>query len=407
MPGGHMYYQRHLENKIFSQSSRGKVKLLLGPRQAGKSTMLKHGLANTDKLFAVNLQDRRQRIKYEKNSAAFLQELEALEPGTTVVVDEVQKVPALFDDVQYMVDETPGRLDFFLTGSSARQLKKHSANLLPGRVHLFRMTPVVQAEQRDAVLLPLDMLDEQRFPCRPLAEVLIYGNLPGLYNESLETWKATLAAYTELYIENEIRKENVVNDMGAFLQFLKLAALESGQVVNYSKLANAIGISVNTVKNYYQILEDTYLGLRVSAFGASRKKIMTAPRFFICDQGIRNVLAELPLNDSLLCLDPGHLFEQFVMTELYHRCQYHGRACKLSTWRTVTGAEVDAIIETPDETIPIEIKWTDSPRGNDIRHLETFIDTHSNLADHGFLVCRVDRPRQLSGRITALPWNHF
>ena len=195
--------------------------------------------------------------------------------------------------------------------------------------------------------------------------------------------------------------------MSSFLMFLKLAALESGQIVNYSKLASMIGISVNTVRNYYQVLEDTYIGLRIPAFGRSRKKVLSAPRFVICDLGMRNALAELPLNDNLILFDSGHLFEQFVIIELFYRCQYRGRAYKLSTWRTSTGAEVDAVIETPDEVIPIEIKWTDSPQIKDIRHLEKFLDLHQNLAKRGYLVCRVDKIRKLSDKVMAIPWNQF
>ncbi|MGA1825937.1 MAG: DUF4143 domain-containing protein [bacterium] len=173
------------------------------------------------------------------------------------------------------------------------------------------------------------------FPCRQLEDILVYGNLPGLYNELRDAWKETLTAYTEIYIENEIRKENIINDMGSFLLFLKLAAMESGQIVNYSKLAGAIGVSVNTVRNYYQILEDTYVGMRIPAFGRSRKKLITAPRFILFDLGMRNALAELPMNSSIIKLDAGHLFEQFVMIELYYNFQSilwhcHGISFKLN-----------------------------------------------------------------------------
>lgn len=402
-----MYYKRYLEDKIMAQKSRTKIKLLLGPRQSGKSTLLKHCLASKSGVMTINLQDRRERIKYERNSNVFLQELEALERVAIVVIDEIQKVPALFDDVQYFFDKDSDRFNFFLTGSSARQLKTNSANLLPGRTHLFRMTPVLQAEQREAEILPLLAASGKLFPFRPLEEILIYGNLPGLYSEGKESWAETITAYTELYIENEIRKENIVNNIGSFLMFLKLAALESGQTVNYLKLASVIGISVNTVKKYYQILEDTFIGLRIPSFGRSRKKIISAPRFIICDLGMRNALAELSMNNSLVQLDAGHLFEQFVMIELFYRCQYLGRAYKLSTWRTSTGAEVDAIVETPDEVIPVEIKWTDTPQRKDIRHLERFLELHQDLANRGYLVCRVDKTRKLSGKILAIPWNRF
>ncbi len=401
-----MYYKRYLEDKIMAPKSSNKIKLLLGPRQSGKSTLLKHCLASKIDITMINLQDRRERIKYERDSNVFLQELEALNGVSTVVIDEIQKVPALFDDVQYFFDKNSERFDFFLTGSSSRQLRTHSANLLPGRTHLFRLTPVLQAEQREVEILPLPM-SGKLFPFRSLEENLIYGNLPGLYSEGKDSWVETITAYTELYIENEIRKENIVANMSNFLMFLKLAALESGQTVNYSKLASAIGISVNTVKNYYQVLEDTYIGLRVPAFGRSRRKIISAPRFIICDLGMRNALAELPINDSLIKLDAGHLFEQFVVIELFYRCQYLGRAYKLSTWRTSTGAEVDAIVETPDEVIPVEIKWTDSPQIKDIRHLERFLELHPDLTNRGYLVCRVDKPRKLSDKILAIPWNQF
>ncbi|MFA6507033.1 MAG: ATP-binding protein [Treponemataceae bacterium] len=402
-----MFYARFLEKDLLAAKSKNKVKLLLGPRQSGKTTLLKHCLEGKSNIENVNLQDRRLRVKYERDSAVFLQELAALDRGTIIVVDEIQKVPAIFDDIQFTFDEDQERFDFFLTGSSARQLKKQSANLLPGRTHLFHLTPVLLAEQRDSEILPLRLPEGVAFPRRHLEDHLIFGNLPGLYNETKDSWAATITAYTELYIENEIRKESLVNDMGAFLQFLRLAALESGQIINYSKLAGAVGIAVNTVKNYYQILEDTYIGLRIPAFSRSRKKITSSPRFLIFDTGIRNALAQLPLNNSLLSLDAGHLFEQSVLIELFYRCAYHGRDFRLSTWRTATGAEVDAVIETPDEVIPIEIKWTDSPQKKDIRHLETFLDLHRPLSARAYIICRVDKPRKLSETITALPWTCF
>jgi predicted AAA+ superfamily ATPase len=358
-------------------------------------------------VMSVNLQDRRIRLKYERDKSAFLEELEAAEDVSVVFIDEIQKVPALLDDIQYFYDNNPHRFDFFLTGSSARKLKIHSANLLPGRMHLFHMTPVLQAEMRDAVIIPPDMKRENAFPVRSLEDLLVYGNLPGVYGEGIDSWQETLTAYSELYVENEVRLENLVNDMGSFLMFLKLAARESGQTVNYSRLAATLSVSVNTVRNYYTILEDTYIGLRIPAFGRSRKKLVSAPRFLIFDLGVRNALSELPLNKTLVDLDAGHMFEQFVMTELFYRCLCHGRLYKLSTWRTTTGAEVDAVIETPDEVIPVEIKWTDSPKLRDIRHLNKFLDLHRDIAGRGYIVCRVDRPRKLSDRITALPWDRF
>jgi predicted AAA+ superfamily ATPase len=168
-----------------------------------------------------------------------------------------------------------------------------------------------------------------------------------------------------------------------------------------------VGVVPNTLRNFYQVLEDTYVGIRIPPFGRSRKKILKAPRFLLFDLGVRHVLADLPLNDSLLKIDAGHIFEQWVLAELYYRCRYLGPPCKLSTWRTTTGAEVDGIIETADEAIPVEIKWTGSPSPSDARHVEKFIELHGGLAHRGYLICRCPRKQQLTRNVTAIPWDRF
>ncbi|MBI4028697.1 MAG: ATP-binding protein, partial [Verrucomicrobia bacterium] len=384
-----------------------KVILLFGARQTGKSTLLGHCLPPSADTLILNLQDPRLRRRYEADPEALVCELEASPRVRTVVVDEIQKVPALLDAVQYLYDADPRRFRFFLTGSSARRLKRRSANLLPGRVHSLLLSPAIQAESRACVLAPLPAPRAPRFPARPLEDYLLYGSLPGLYQESRSDWADTLAAYVELYVENEIRQENLAQDMGAFARFLRLAAVESGQLVNFTKLANAVGVTPNTLRNFYQVLEDTHVGIRIQPFGRSRKRILQAPRFIIFDIGVRHALAELPPTDVLLKLDPGHVFEQWVFAELYYRCRYAGPGHKLSTWTTATGAEVDAIVETPTEVIPVEIKWTDTPSHRDARHVETFLALHAAVAKRGYVVCRCPRQQALSRQVTALPWNEF
>ena len=416
------YYSRLLQSRLSLPTTRArakanarerekeilpKVKLVLGARQTGKSTLLGHCLPAGKRTFSLNLQDRRLRRRYEVDEGLLVRELMADEEADTVLIDEIQKVPSLLDDVQYVYDRDPYRFRFFLTGSSARQLKHRSANLLPGRVHTLPLSPVLQAEQRSCEILPLPAARGKRFPARDLEDLLVFGSLPGLYQEEQSSWVETLSAYVDLYIENEIRQENIVGDMGAFVRFLRLAALESGQCVNFTKLAGAVGVATNTLRNFYQVLEDTYVGIRIPPFGRSRKKILKAPRFLIFDLGVRHVLADLPLNDSLLKLDAGHIFEQWVLTELYYRCRYLGKQYKLSTWQTSTGAEVDGIIETPDETIPVEIKWTESPSPGDARHIEKFLALHRGFGHRGYLICRCSRKQQLTANVTAIPWNKF
>lgn len=402
------FYSRALQKKLLKASKgKQKIKLVFGPRQSGKSTLLYHHIVNSGNTMVVNLQDRRQRRRYEVDDGLLIRELEAEQKVSAVFIDEIQKVPALLDDVQYLYDKKPGRYRFYLTGSSARQLKRRSANLLPGRVHDLLLSPVMQAEQRDSVLLPVGMPTGRRFPRRRIEDYLIYGNLPGLYHESRASWNETLSSYAELYIENEIRQENIVNNIAAFQKFLKLAALESGRFVNFTKLARAIGVAVNTLRNFYQVLEDTYVGVHILPFAGGRKRITKAARFLFFDLGVRHVLAELPLDRSLLALNAGGIFEQWVLAELYYRCRFHGRNYRLSTWRTASGAEVDAILETPKELIPIEIKWTDSPSRADARHVETFMDLNEKKSKKGYVICRAPRKQKLTQRTTVLPWDKF
>ncbi|MBN1674276.1 MAG: DUF4143 domain-containing protein [Kiritimatiellae bacterium] len=180
-----------------------------------------------------------------------------------------------------------------------------------------------------------------------------------------------------------------------------------GLSFDFTKSAQAVGVAPNTLRNFYQVLEETYVGLRIPAFGQSRKRILQAPRFLIFDLGVRHILADLPLSDTLLKLDPGHIFEQWVLIELYYRCRYHGRGYRLSTWQTTTGAEVDAIVETPDEVIPVEVKWTETPSPRHAQHIERFIALHGHLAKRGYVVCRCPTRQKLTQHVIAVPWNRF
>jgi predicted AAA+ superfamily ATPase len=402
-----VYYHRAIENQVLQFPQ--KIKLILGARQTGKTTLLKYLLEkqSASTVHMINFQDRRVRRRYEKDDSLLLREIDAENHIHTILIDEIQKVPRLFDDLHYIFDQHRNKYQIWVTGSSARQLKRKSSNLLPGRVHHIKLSPVLIAEQRDAFFLPLNMPEKNKFPVRNLKDYLLYGNLPGLYAEEKSSWISTLEAYAELYIENEVRQENIVNDMGAFLRFLKLAALESGKLTNISKLAKSVGVAANTIRNFYQILEDTYVGIRILPFGKSKKRITASPRFLIFDIGLRHMLAELAINDTLLKLDAGSLFEQWIMLELYYRCKLYGNGYSISTWRTKSGAEVDVILETPEEIIPIEIKYTENPTPSEARHIETFIDLHQDMSKRGYIICRAPFKQKLTNRVIALPWSVF
>jgi predicted AAA+ superfamily ATPase len=407
------YLHRHLETELRTGVSTGKVRLLFGARQTGKSTLLRQ-LTGDGAVF-VNLQERRTRLQMERDPRVLTQMLEA-DPRErlTVCVDEVQKVPGILDEVQYLFDRSPGRYDFFLTGSSARRLKTSSANLLPGRSHLFHLCPLVLTERQTdcrPMILPFELHADggrNRFPRATLDELLLFGNLPGVSMESVESRKRTLSAYVELYLEEEIRREALVRNVGAFQQFLELAALESGRTVHLTNLSKESGVPAATLNGFYQVLEDTFVGYRIPAFGAAgRKRVLTTPRFLFFDTGVRNAAARLRFTGDALKTQFGLLFENWVGLELLHRCLYAGRSHRLSFWRTVHGAEVDYVVETPDEVVPVEVKTTESPAESDARHINLFIDTYPDRARRGYVVCRCSEPRRLTDRVEAVPWERI
>lgn len=197
----------------------------------------------------------------------------------------------------------------------------------------------------------------------------------------------------------------LVRNVGAFQQFLELAATESGKIINLTNISRESGVPVATLRTYYQVLEDTFVGYRIPAYGAAgRKRVLTTPRFLFYDNGVRNAAARYRFTTDLLKSQIGLLFENWVGQELIHRCRHAGRTYRLSFWRTAHGTEVDYVLETPDETIPIEVKATESPSLSDASSIKLFLDTYPQVARRGFVVCRCRTPRRLDENIEAIPW---
>lgn len=403
------YYSRNIESMLVGDRSANKVRLLFGARQTGKSTLLNRILPK-ETTITYNLQDSRLRRQFEVNPSSFSKEIRSLDRKiVNVLIDEVQKVPDLFEEVQFLYDEDPIRFQFFITGSSARRLRVQSSNLLPGRCHMYHLYPVVRFEETDfSSVLGKRVAPEIGFAPRNLHDRLAFGNLPGILQESKVTAGATLDAYVENYLEEEIRREAVVRDIGAFSLFLRLAAVESGGQTNLARLSQETGIPASTLKIYYQVLVDTFVGYHVPAYGSpGRKKLLTTPRFLFFDLGVRNAAARMSLSSELSSAEGGPLIEHWVGLELIHRAGYMGRSHGVAFWRTKTGAEVDYVWQTPEEEVPIEVKWTENPRSSDACHVETFLDLYPKRARRGFVVCRVSRVQQLTERTAAIPWNEM
>ncbi|MFH1189350.1 MAG: ATP-binding protein [Candidatus Omnitrophota bacterium] len=382
------YVKRLIEDRIRHTLERNKSVLLLGARQTGKTTLI--GQFKHDMFVSFVEPDVRQR--YEKSPHLLKGEVEAMvaaEKGRRplVVLDEVQKVPVILDVVQDLIDRA--KANFILTGSSARKLRRGAQiNLIPGRVVGFRMDPFSLTE----------------FPAKDLAERLIYGSLPGILAVGdISDRETDLEAYVTTYLEEEIRAEAIVRNIGDFARFLELAASESGGIINLRKLSQEIGVSHTTISAYYQILEDCLIAERIEPLTQSktRKKLTKSDKYLFFDLGVRRLAAR---EGTKLSRDTmGQIFEQFVGLELLRSARTNGHGAKIRFWRDPDGPEVDWVIDKNAIYTPLEVKWTDSPSRSDIRHLEVFLSEYKS-AKTGYLVCQVPRKANLSDRIIAIPW---
>ena len=413
-------FSRWASDKWRRDFSRPFVQIVFGARQTGKSTLIR-SLLPADAT-VIDLSSPKERGLYlgePDRLITLCRSLPSKGGAKWVFVDEAQSVPSIFDAVQHLYDGDKKRWRFVLCGSSARKLRQTGANLLPGRSFLHRLFPLTRVERPaptppiefDAPdLLPLPMPKDLTrshtalFPETDLMERLAFGELPGVVTIPKTQRPQILEAYTQLHLEEEMRREAFVKDWPAFVRFLRLAATESGQMVNYNRISGDVGISVPTVKSHYQLLEDMFLGFRLPAFsGSARKNLLSTDRFLFFDLGVRHAAAGLTAGLDTVRANPGPIFEQWVGIELWKRLQYLGTG-SLHYLRTKDGAEVDFIVAHGGRLAPIEVKWTERPTSGDARHLLTFLREHPQKAKHAYIICRCDRPLRLHDQVTALPW---
>jgi predicted AAA+ superfamily ATPase len=379
---------RVIESRLRQALRRRKSALVLGPRQTGKTTLLEQ--LEPDLL--VNLLRPEVRQRYERAPHLLRAEVEALTGRAgrrlpLVALDEVQRVPELVDVVQDLIDRRLGA--FVLTGSSARKLRRGAGvNLLPGRLVPLRLDPLSLAE---------------RVP-PALEEALVYGSLPGIaLAEGEAAREEDLRAYTTLYLEEEVRAEALVRNLGRFSRFLQLAALEAGSISNFRGIAQDLGIAHTTVAGYYEILEDCLIAERIEPLSESRtrKRLTKSPRYLFFDLGVRRAAAEEGPRLPERALGP--LFEQFVGLELLRAIRQAAADLRLRFWRDPGGPEVDWIVVAGDRWLPVEVKWSDAPGERDVRHLRTFLAEYPQ-AREAIVVCRTPRRFKIDANITAVPW---
>lgn len=376
--------KRILAKNIETYIKKHKSILLLGPRQTGKTTLIKEFKS----ALYLNLAKTNDRRRYELNPDLIIKEVAALNTKQPlIIIDEIQKAPAILDPIQTLIDDKQAW--FILTGSSARKLRRQSEiNLLPGRVIDFRMDPFTNLE----------------FP-QELEQHLLYGSLPAVsLSSSLKEKTTLLRSYVDIYLEEEIRAEAIVRNLPAFYRFLELAALESGKIVSFNSLSQNIGVAHTTISSYYEILEDCLMTERIDPITESttRKKLTKSSKYLFFDMGVRRLAANE--GASLGINRMGDLFENFVGLEILRYLRDKSTS-QLKFWRDPDGPEIDWVIQSSHEYIPIEVKYKSDPNLSDCKHLLTFHKEYPTKDT--YVICQTPRKYKIAKNITALPWQEI
>lgn len=355
--------------------------LLLGPRQTGKSTLI----SSLQPALTINLAHEPTYVQFARNPAELEERLAAGRFGT-VFIDEVQRLPSVLNTLQVLLDQSPRSVKYYLTGSSARKLKRGHANLLPGRIHTYQLGPLVASE--------LDYRLNTK-------EALETGTLPGIWTESdAREKRKTLQSYAATYLKEEIQAEALTRNIEGFSRFLFVVAAEAGKFLDLSKLSATASIPRQSAMRFFEILEDTLVLRRCEPFRKSeRQRLIQSPRFFFFDTGVLNGL----LNNFTASSDRiGALFEHLVFNQLIHSASAKDRTLRISSYRTEHGAEVDFIVETERDTLAIEVKASATIGRSDLRGLHSFADYYGKK--HRACIAYLGQTRKHLNGIDVLPW---
>ncbi|MCM2281925.1 MAG: AAA family ATPase [Bdellovibrionaceae bacterium] len=325
--------------------------LLLGPRQTGKSTYLKSTFPDAHLVDLL----RYDTFQFLLKSPGRLEEIVALQKAktSTFIIDEIQKVPALLDEVHRLI-ESDKKLRFILTGSSARKLRRSGANLLGGRATFSRFHPIVFPE----------LASGRHNKRRTWKDCLTIGALPSIL-ESDEP-AADLQDYVGVYLREEIQAEGLARSVEAFSRFLEIAAQSCAEQVNFTSIGSDAQVPPRTVIDYFTILEDTLVGYLLPAYTKTKKrKAMASAKFYWFDVGVGNaLLGKTNIREGTE--DFGKALEHYVFTQLRAFLDYNQMQLSLSYWRSLSKFEVDFVIPLSPATaenkaIAIEVKATRNP----------------------------------------------
>ena len=349
---------------------------LWGPRKVGKSFWLRQQFGGD---ILIDLLKTDVYAEYIARPALLRERFS--DTMRRIIIDEVQMIPAILNEVHWLIANK--NLSFILTGSSPRKLKRNHANLLGGRAWRYTMTPLCFPEIKDF----------------DIEQAMISGLLPPhlLSTDPIQD----LRAYVADYLKEEIIAEAVVQNIPAFSEFLRVAALTSSELLNYTHVARETGVSAKVIKNYFQILEDTLLGFRLFPWRKKQtRRLIATEKFYLFDIGLTNYLARR--QPKMGTPEFGKSFEQFILLELIAYRAYKNPELPICYWRTSSGQEVDFILG--DMVLAVEVKSSKRVHQTDTKSLQLLC---SEQSVRKAVIISFENEKKNLGNIECLPWQLF
>ena len=398
------YLTRSLEPVLQKAVEEFPAVVLVGPRQSGKTTLLKHLYGDHYPIISLEAPD--VRIAALNDPRGFLN----LYPPP-VVLDEIQYAPVLLPYIKEQVDahrDRPGQ--YLLTGSQNLLLMQHVTESLAGRAAVLKLLPMSrwEVDHHPQRILPWETGKETSLPVLPALE-LWGGILRGFYPEIIcnpdrdaRLWQSS---YVQTYLERDIRNLRNIGDLTLFQTFLRALAARTAQILNLSDLSREIGVSVNTAKAWISILEASFQIFILRPYYANiGKRLVKSPKVYFMDTGLLCYLVGLrDVEHAASGPMGGAIFENLVVAEFFKIFMHRGEEPALYYWRTTAGSEVDLVIETQGNLVPLEVKLSETLRPEMAKEIVNFQKDFAGKAEQGYVIHPGNMVLPLGKGVTSLP----
>ena len=404
------YIHRSLERKFLKMSHAFKVVMVTGARQVGKSTMLKHLAQDSGRTY-VSMDDGDVRELANRDPKLFFQMYQP-----PVLIDEVQKAPALFEQIKILCDESEERGRFWLTGSQSKKLMKQAGDSLAGRIGILKMYSLSAKELEgrpddipDSYSLSSLLQRKKALPDNNILDVysrIWEGGMPDMISMDAEIRREYWNSYIDAYLMRDAVDDNGILDTEGFRKFLRACAAFSGELVNYNDLGSAAGVSGSTAKEWTKVLQTMgIIFLLEPYYNNELKRMIKTPKLYFCDTGLCAFLSSWTSRDTLLNgAASGHYLENYVVSEMLRNSSYGEKKVNLNFYRDTNQKEIDLVLEMDGQLHPFEIKRAASPDPKAIRAFSLLAKSGKEIGSGG-IICMAAKPFPINADNNLVPVN--